>query len=271
MAKTGYQVRIAGRRRQFGHVSLILVSWLIFNQAPLFGQKAPDWFYHPPRGAHHLYSTGLAGRFLSDSLSYVIAKNQAIEQLAKHYSVTITAKYAESQHGSRVRSRGFTTEAIDSTAYWKIYANATLVDSLTIAGNLFLLMAVDTTLKVPENAMGFNNSRKLIRPPDTVPDWVKKPPSGEEHIYGVGISEKYMELSDAWEQSARAARQEIAMYFSMQKSSLTREKVNQFGTYHRKWSEDVSMVQLEKTRILERWYDGDHELFYTLMSAPLPQ
>jgi len=230
-------------------------------------QLAPEWLYHPPGSAHHLYSIGIAPKFLEDSLSLVLAKQHAFKNLAKQYSVTVNAKFAESGNGMGILSTGYIREIVDSAHVWQCRIAAQLVDSIQTDRYWYVLMRVRKDLNKPQGSIPAVPSTVVKPPSGKPPEWIRVLPEHEGKVYGIGISKPYTDLSDTWTASAREARREIAMTLSAKSATLAREMVTETGTYHRNWSEDVTRQTLQYSVIEERWWDRENNLYYTLISS----
>ncbi|MCF7802995.1 MAG: LPP20 family lipoprotein [Candidatus Marinimicrobia bacterium] len=247
----------------------LVFGWIVFLFFPLSitAQAPPAWLYNPPRDASHLYGVGIAPYYTSDSLTYVMARQHAVSELTKQYSTSVKSKLAESQHTGKVLSFGYTTETVDSSNFQRCAANAIVIDSARTTEYYYVLVSIGRNLGTPdasEVSLG-----EQAYPSGEEPAWITAVPESPGAIYGIGISKPYMEVPQAWEQSAKEARREIAMTLSARKSSLRKEQITDAGTYHRKWSEDVTNVTLHRNIIVGRWYDTDKHLYYTLIEYPL--
>lgn len=260
---------ITGTIRKFFHWGLLLCG-LMLLASPGNAQKSPEWLFHPPRDAHHLYGVGISPKYVEDSLTVIVAKQNAIASLVKQHTVTVEAKFAESGDAMGILSKGHVKEMVDSADVWQCRDAAEIVDSVRTKDYLFLLMRIGKDLSRPDGALAL--SSKLVKTsPKEAPDWIGDLPQREHTVYGLGISNAYTNVGDAWKTSAREARREIAMTLSAESSTLSREVITGRRTYHQELSEDITKVTLRYSVIEKRWFDPEKNLYYTLVFYNIPK
>ncbi len=245
----------------------ILGIWLCLASA--FGQTDPDWLYTPPQHPDYIYGVGISPLYRSDSLSYRNARLRGIEDLAKQAEVQIVSKRAEARTAGKTLSYGYTLEVVDSLIYQKCMACAVSLDSLMTDHYAFVLIGVPRELepdRVPIPFIRENLRKRRNRRP---PAWIHTLPTKKNWIYGVGISQAYRRENEAWENSAKQARREIALTVQAKRSYLEDESVSDRGTRYKKWSEATTTLTLSHNRIQHRWYDAKNGLYYTLIAFPL--
>jgi len=193
----------------------------------------------------------------------------ALENLAKQYRVRIVSKRAERRYGGRALSYGYTLEYGDTLVFRRCIEYSVTVDSLIRGDYAYILLAVAedlTTPKVPADlAIAYSSSGA------TPPEWVYRLPHQEGVLFGVGISLPYRHIDDAWANSAKQARREIALNLLAQKSYLENERVSDAGTVYSKWSEGQTEITIAQCIIRARWYDPKEQLYYTLAEYKLSQ
>lgn len=232
-------------------------------------QQPPEWLYTPPQHPGILFSAGVSALYRSDSLSFRNARLNALENLAKQYRVRIVSKRAERRYGGRALSYGYTLEYVDTLVFRRCLEHSVTVDSLIRGSYAYLLLAVAEDLARPK--MPDNLAPSYVSPGTGPPEWVYQLPHQEGIVFGVGISLPYRHIDDAWANSAKQARREIAMNLLTQKSYLENEQVSEGGTVYSKWSEGQTEITLAQCIIKERWYDPKEKLYYTLAEYKLSQ
>ncbi len=249
--------------RTIGILSLILI---VSGQS--VGQPRPQWLYTPPQNPDLLYGVGISPLFRADSLTYRNARLNAIEELTEQYRVKIISKRVEKRFGGRSLSYGYTIEVIDSVYYRRCYRNARALDSIQTRDYAYILMAVDSDLSPPGEDMilpGISGEYQSSE----IPGWVRQLPHRAGFLYGIGISPRYRDEDDSWNNSAKQARREIALTLWARRAYLENENVSGRGTFYQKWSEAQTDLVLERNRIIARWHDVKRQLFYTLIEYPL--
>lgn len=181
----------------------------------------------------------------------------------------MVSKMAESERGYSVKTAGYTSEIIDSTAFVLCGKNALVLDSILTEQGAYVLMTVREDLSESDGNPKAKYSRGLVTS-SPQPAWIMTPPSKSGYLYGIGVSGRYRKEADSWDYAAKYARREVAMQLFTRKSTLRESVETDFANYNRKWSEDVADVILSTQKIVERWYDPEYDLFYCLISYKIP-
>lgn len=245
---------------------IVSTLWLVGWAA---AQQPPAWLYAPPQHPRIIFSAGMSPLYRTDSLSYRSARFNALEGLGKQYQVRIISKRAERRSTGRSISYGYTLELVDSLVYIRCFLHAATVDSMIRGNHAYILLAIQEDLSNPETSE-FQTTDQVPLNSDP-PEWVYRMPHQQGYLYGVGVSLPYRHVGDAWANSAKQARREIALTLEAQKSYFENEQVAEGGTTYDKWSEGQTQITLTHCLIKERWYDPKEQLYYTLIEYKLPE
>jgi len=257
-----------------GVVQHTYITWalllILLIVAQSVGQPRPQWLYTPPQNPDLLFGVGVSPLFRTDSLTYRNARQNAIEEIVEQYRVQVISRRAERRCGGRSFSYEYTLELIDSVYYRQCYRNARALDSIRTEDYVYILMAVHGDLSLPDKdivASGISSENRS----DEIPGWVRQLPNRPGYLYGLGISPRYRNEDDSWDNSAKQARREIALTLRARRAYLQNDDVYNWGSFYQKWSEARTDFILEQSKIIARWYDAKRQLFYTLMEYPLSQ
>lgn len=247
----------------------LLLPVFLISALSLAAEDVPAWLIMPPQSSSDIYAAGISPRYLSDSLSFSRARQEAVTSLAKQIRVEVQTKFAEVERGPGIRSYGYTIETVDSTILRRCRGDARTVDSLLIDRYAFVLVSLPRDRKTRSSSdHSVSGAILSLDSLGITPDWTASPPQQPDIIYGVGISRPYRSMADAWTHSAREARREIAMSLSMKKALLATERINPKMSWYEEWSEDIADVTLEYATIQERWYDPVRKIYFTLVAYP---
>ena len=83
------------------------------------------------------------------------------------------------------------------------------------------------------------------------------------------MSSNYLHLNDCWDNSAKNARVNLAKEIQVRIKSMSVDYETGVLSQRKEWLEETTNVELNNTRIIERWYDKNQNLYYTLIEHKL--
>ena len=237
-------------------------------------QEKPTWYFSPPQSDNLLYATGLSPQYQKPEDSFAAAQENAIGNLTREIKVRLISGLASVSGLGSYLKQSFAIEFIDSTIYNAVSKNAVPIDSINYDGYTYYLMAIKHNLEKPtaRNINQWRKSNASLRyyyNDKGKPAWLNILPKSKGIIFSVGMSSNYLNLNDCWDNSAKDARVNLAKEIQVQiKSKNVRYKTG-VTSQNKKWLEETTNVELNDTRIVERWYDKNKNLYYTLIEHKL--
>ena len=255
--------------------------WFRYQVAAFFivtsffkAQEKPTWYFSPPQSDNLFYAIGLSPKYQNDKDSFAAAQENAIGNLTREIKVRLISGSASVSSSSSYLEQSYAIELIDSTIYNSVSKNAVPIDSINYDGYAYYLMAIRRNLKKPV-ASSINQwikSDVSLRDYDNEkgkPTWISILPKRKGIIFSVGMSSNYLHLNDCWDNSAKNARVNLAKEIQVRIKSMSVDYETGVISQHKEWIEETTNVELNDTPIIERWYDKNKNLYYTLIEHKL--
>ena len=256
-------------------------AWLRCQVAVFFvftsffqAQEKPTWYFSPPQSDNLLYATGLSPQYQKPEDSFAAAQENAIGNLTREIKVRLISGLASVSGSGSYLKQSFAIEFIDSTIYNAVSKNAVPIDSINYDGYTYYLMAIRRNLKKPA-ASSINQwiksdaSLKYYDNEKKTPAWISILPKRKGIIFSIGMSSNYLHLNDCWDNSAKNARVNLAKEIQVRIKSMSVDYETGVLSQRKEWLEETTNVELNNTRIIERWYDKNKNLYYTLIEHKL--
>jgi hypothetical protein len=240
--------------------TLIFILFICYNYG-LSQQIVPAWFKKIPDPGNGInLAVGYTGKFRDKKLAKKVALNQARKNMAKQLRIRLIFEIKEMSDG-HYRLIQPTFEQIYYENVQNYVDNCSFIlDSAFVDDRYYILLATDEKFKVPGGGLATWGPK---------PVWTDNLPEEQEYAYGIGIVANYSYWKNGWRDADEYARFDACKNLEIRNSSIRTEKRTDEYTINRKVMRQSVDMAVANSKIIERWYDMQRDVYYSLCRIPI--
>ncbi|MCF7885130.1 MAG: hypothetical protein K9M80_01425 [Candidatus Marinimicrobia bacterium] len=224
-------------------------------------QIVPEWFKVLPQHDPAInLAVGYTGKYRDRQLAQKAALNQARKNLAKQLRVRLIFEIQEISDGYYRLIQPTFEEIYYENLQAHIDTNSFVLDSVFVEDRCYILLSTDDNFTIKRSQLS-NWGEKPI--------WTDSLPKKSNFVYGVGIVANYSYWKNGWQDADEYARFDACKNLKLESSSIRTEKRTGQYTINRKILRQSVDISVANSKIIERWYDIQRNVFYSLCRIPI--
>ena len=230
----------------------------------------PRWYAEMPKVDGCRLSYGYGGIYLDEThQNEAIVKNGSAN-MAKNENVFIKAGWAGSQTHSQGLNASYVIEKGWHDRASVLEKNLKIVLEYRLENGIIALCAICQDESLFQGLMNQVDDNLVNISADEPPEWVNKPKSHPEYVYGIGTAQSQMKPGKAWEEAERQARADLALTLGARYDILQKTISESTGSTFQNLSETKVEIALSGVTIIRHAYSHADKTFYALAQMPVP-
>jgi len=230
----------------------------------------PQWYAEQPKDFGCRLAYGYSGIYLDAKRQEEALLQSGAANMAKNDKVFIKAAWA----GTQTHSQSLTASCVIEEGWQdrasQLAKDLQIVRQYRLGKGVIALCAScpdESTLQdlinqVDDSPVNINS--------DEPPEWVEKPTSHAEYVYGIGAAPSYIKPGKAWQEAERQARADLAFKLAAQYNILQKTTSKSTGSRSQNLSETKAEIALTGVTIFRHAYSHTSKSFYALARMPTP-
>lgn len=222
--------------------------------------RIPSWFKSLPQQANSTtLSVGMTGSFSDRHLARKVAIHKARKTMAKQIRIRLIFEVQEMSDGFYRLFQPTFEQIYYENIMAYVDTSSIVVDSAFIDNRYYVLLSLFPLRK------SINSS---IISWGTQPEWIEKLPDKDGYVYGIGMVANYSLWKNGWNDADEFARFDACKNFKINTAAIRTKKHTDQYTEERKILRQSVDIAVANSVIIERWYDQEQDIFYSLCRIP---
>ena len=222
-------------------------------------QLVPSWFQSLPEHEQINIAVGYTGRYRDRELARQAALNQARKNLAKQLKIRLIFEIQEMSDGYYRLIQPTFEEIYFENIKVYVDTHSQVLDSAYLDNRYYILLANSKNIEFDSIENGWGAK----------PSWTDQIPQSDNYVYGVGIVANYSYWKNGWQDADGYARFDACKNLRIQTASIRARNRMDNHSMHRKILKQSIDITVANSRIIERWYDIQRDVFYSLCRIPI--
>jgi hypothetical protein len=231
----------------------------------------PRWYAELPTVNGCRIAYGYGGVYLDETLQKELIVKNGSANMAKNEKVFIKAGWAGSQTYSRGLNASYIIEKGWQGRASALEKNLKIVREYRMGNGVIALCALCRDESLLQDLMNQIDDSLVNIDADDPPEWINKPTSQPEFVYGTGTAQSQIKPGKAWEEAERQARADLALTLGARHQILQKINSGNASSEFQQLSETKVEIALKDITIIRHAYSRYGKSYYVLARMPAPE
>jgi hypothetical protein len=231
----------------------------------------PRWYAELPVVSGCRFAYGYGGIYLDETRQKESIVKNGSENMAKNESVLIKAGWAGSQSYSQGLNASYVLEKGWEDRASVLEKKLKIVREYPMGKGIIALCAFCQDESLLEGPMNQIDDSPVNVNNDGPPEWINKPKSHPEYVYGIGTAQSQIKPGKAWEEAERQARADLALTLGARYNILQKTISDNTGSGFKNLSETNVEIALKDVAVIRHAYSHASKSFYVLVRMPISE